>query len=75
MDLQLEDAWFRPAAHYLVKTKGLKQKEVANLFGVSEQRVSGVMKRFRETGSHQDRARTGRPLTARTPVNVQKKNE
>lgn len=72
MELELSDQWFRPAAYYLIKERGIKQKEVARLFGVSEQRVSRLVKRFNETKSHDDRQRSGRPSTARTPLIVSK---
>jgi transposase len=60
VNIELDDKWFRPAAYYLVKVKGMKQKEVAKLFDVSERRVSNLMKRFRETGTHKDRAGKGK---------------
>jgi transposase len=54
--MELNDKWFRPAAYYLAKVKGKKQKDVANLFGVNPKRVSRAIKRFDETGEHKDHA-------------------
>jgi transposase len=59
--MQLEEEWFRPAAYFLVKNRGMKGKEVAKLFGVDPSKVSRAITRFDETGNHQDRARSGRP--------------
>lgn len=31
--------WFRPAVYFLVKIRGLRQKKVAELFGVKQQKT------------------------------------
>jgi len=69
--MEIEDEWFRPAACYLVQIKKLKQKDVAELFGVNPKRVSRAIKRFDETGSHKDRAGKGRKRTARSEEVIQ----
>ncbi len=33
--MELKDEWFRPAAYYLIKAKRMKQKDVAELFGMT----------------------------------------
>jgi transposase len=47
----------------LVKVKKMTQQDVANLFDVSRQRVSGLISRFDETGSHKDCQEMGRKRT------------
>lgn len=41
----------------------MTQQDVANLFDVSRQRVSGLISRFDETGSHKDCQEMGRKRT------------
>lgn len=69
--MELNKEWFRPAAYYLVKAMGQKQKDVAKLFGVSNQCVSGAIKRFQETGTHKDREGKGRKRTARSEQKIE----
>ena len=62
--MELNDEWFRPAAYYLVKIKGKQYNQVSELFGVDQRRVSRVVKRFEETGSHKNRSGQGRKRTS-----------
>ena len=70
--MELENDWFRPAAYYLVKVRGMKQKEVASIFGVYPNKASDVIKRFEETGSHANRKGRGRKKMARNEANIDK---
>ena len=47
--------------------RGQKKSSIAKELQVSVQMVQKAIKRFNETGSNQDRPRTGRPVTATTP--------
>uniref|UniRef100_A0A915EM89 Uncharacterized protein n=1 Tax=Ditylenchus dipsaci TaxID=166011 RepID=A0A915EM89_9BILA len=49
-----------------------KQSEIARDMNVPKQTVSDAIKKFRETGRNEDRARSGRPATATTPENIRK---
>jgi transposase len=69
--MELKNEWFRPAAYYLVKVKGLTQNKVAQLFGVRQPRISGIVTRFEDTGSHKDRQGKGRKRTARNDEKIQ----
>lgn len=73
--MELKDEWFRPAAYYLVKVKGLTQSKVAQLFGVSQPKISGIVTRFNQTGTHKDRQGRGRKKTARSEQKVQEARE
>ena len=69
--MEIKDEWFRPAAYYLVSVMRMKQIAVAELFGVTRQMVSRVIKRFDETGSYKNRAEQGRKRTARNEETIQ----
>uniref|UniRef100_A0A915D5T0 Paired domain-containing protein n=1 Tax=Ditylenchus dipsaci TaxID=166011 RepID=A0A915D5T0_9BILA len=45
--------------------------DISRLLNVPKQTVSKAIKRFEETGSNEDRARIGRPVTATTDENIQ----
>ena len=52
--------------------KNIRQCDIARQLLIPRQRVSRTIKRYREFGNDQDRSRSGRPLTAVTPENINK---
>ena len=55
--------------------RGERQADIFRRFepdGISQQYISYTIKRWRETGSIEDRPRLGGPRTARTPQLIQK---
>ncbi len=54
---------------------GKKKSEISRELIVPYQTVSDAIKRFEETGSNEDRVRSGRPATADTPENRRKIEE
>jgi transposase len=52
--------------------RGVKNNEIVRLLGVHEATVRKAIERFEETGSNNDRKRSGRKKTARTPKNIQR---
>ena len=52
--------------------QGKNSEEIGKLLGISPRTARKVITRFNETGSYEDRPRSGRPITARTPVNKRK---
>ena len=52
--------------------KNIRQCDIARQLLIPRQRVSETIKRYRELGNDQDRPRSGRPLTAVTPENINK---
>jgi transposase len=73
--MKLENEWFRPAAYYLVKMRGIKRKDVASMFGVKPHTVSDAIMRYNETGSHSNRKGQGRKRSARDDSNVEQVKE
>lgn len=69
--MELKNNWFRPAAYYLVKIKKHTQKEIARLFEINPDRISRAIKRFEETGSHENRVGKGRKRTARSEAVIE----
>ncbi len=53
-------------------TLGHTQKKIAKRFQITQQSVSNIIKRYKETGSYNDRPRSGRKKTARTRKNITK---
>ena len=51
---------------------GKKQKQVAEMFGISQQTVSLVIKRFRETGSFEKKPYSPRKKPVRSKKNISK---
>lgn len=54
----------RSAFIYLNKQKNKTIKEISEFFGANRDTVSRAIKRFEETGTCEDRERSGRPKTA-----------
>ena len=52
--------------------QGKSGRKIAELLNVPARTAQEVIKRFKETGSYNDRPRSGRPRTARTPANKRK---
>jgi transposase len=52
--------------------QGKSGRQIAKDMNLPQRTVSDAIKRFQETGSNKDRARSGRPKTARTPANIRK---
>ena len=50
--MELEKAWFRPAACYLFAVRKMKKKEIAEIFGVDPHTVARAINRHEETGEH-----------------------
>ena len=61
----------RPAIIRLFE-QGKSGRKIAELLNVPARTAQEVIKRFKETGSYNDRPRSGRPRTARTPANKRK---
>ena len=51
--------------------QGYKVMEIARMLNCANQTVSYAIKRFEETGSNDDRPRSGRPATATTEESIQ----
>lgn len=51
---------------------GHSQKDIARITGFSRRTIENTVRRFRETGTTNDRPRSGRPATAVTSVNVKR---
>lgn len=52
--------------------QGNSGEKIGKMLDVPARTAREVIKRFKETGSYEDRPRSGRPRTARTPVNKRK---
>lgn len=52
--------------------QGKSGRQIAKDMNLPQRTVSDAIKRYQETGSHEDRPRSGRPRTARTPANKRK---
>jgi inhibitor of nuclear factor kappa-B kinase subunit alpha len=59
---------FRPAIIRLFE-EGKKISEIARLLNLPRMTVSDAVKRYQETGSNNDRVRSGRPRTSNTSMN------
>src|SRR3569623_574136 len=55
--------------------EGCTTKDIEKLLKVPIRTVQNVLKRYREIGSTDDRHRSGRPRTSRTPENIRKIKE
>ena len=73
--MELEKAWFRPAACYLFAVRKMKKKEIAEIFGVDPHTVARAINRHEETGEHKNRKGQGRKRTARSDENIEKFRE
>ena len=51
--------------------QGYKVVEISRMLDASQSNVSKAIKRFKETGSNEDRPRSGAPATASTDENIQ----
>lgn len=69
-DMKVESYWLRPAVCFLVMVKGYLQKDVAEMFGVRPNMISDAIKRYKETGTHENRPGQGGKRTARTEENI-----
>lgn len=52
--------------------QGKSGYQIAKDMNLNVNSVNKIIKRYRETGSFEDRPRSGRPKTARTPINKRK---
>ena len=52
--------------------QGKSGYQIAKDMGLHAGPVNKIIKRYRETGTYEDRKRSGRPRTARTPANKRK---
>ena len=64
-------AELRPAIIRLFE-QGKSGRKIAESLNIPARTAQAVIKRFKETGSYNDKARSGRPRTARTPANKRK---
>jgi transposase len=62
--MKIENEWLRPAVCYLVLERKMKRKEVAAIFGVKPHTVGDAIKRYNETGGHNNRKGQGRKRTS-----------
>ena len=73
--MELEKAWFRPAACYLFAVRKMKKKEIAEIFGVDPHTVARAINRHEETGEHKNWKGQGRKRTARSDENIEQVRE
>ena len=52
--------------------EGKNANQIATAMNLDRKTVGRIIHRYQETGSYEDRHRSGRPRTARTPVNKRK---
>lgn len=52
--------------------QGKTQAEISRLLNIDKSTVSRAINRYEETGSNEDRPRSGRPVTSKTEENIEK---